>query len=244
LVSHDRSRPPEGEARAVRRVTGLNRTGCRLHFCHLSTAGAIDQAGGTVEASPHHLFLSRDLFHPEDPMGKVNPPLRSESERKKLLASWKRIDVIASDHAPHTRGEKSIPFAQAPSGIPGVETMLPLLVAEVLKGRCSLPSVIEKCALRPAELLGIPPGGYLPGCRADFSVFPRDIMVISPDALHSKAGWTPFEGFDAVFPDLVVMGGIPVFSKGDYFQGRPVWYAGRGYIPGERMQDGADTARP
>jgi dihydroorotase len=244
LAVHNRNRPAAGEARAVNRVSRLNNARCRLHFCHLSTASAVRQAEGSVEVAPHHLFLSLEQFSPQDPFGKVNPPLRSDSERRNLLAAWDRIDVIASDHAPHTEGEKSLPFNQSPAGIPGVETMIPLLLAGVLQGKFSLASVIEKCALRPAALLGIPPAGFMPGCRGDFAVFPREIAAIDPDSLHSRAGWTPYEGFEAVFPEIVVMGGATVFRYGEFIRGRPVWYAGRGYIPGTHMQDGADTARP
>ena len=78
------------------------------------------------------------MFDGSDTFAKMNPPLRSERERKELWTQWDRIDVIASDHAPHTREEKAVPFPDAPSGVPGVETMMPLLVAEVLKKKISL----------------------------------------------------------------------------------------------------------
>ena len=93
-------------------------------------------------------------------------------------------------------------------------------------------SVIEKTSTRPAAILGIPQSGFFPGARADFAIFGRDIVRIDPDDLHSKASWTPFEGFDAVFPGTVIMGGVPVLHKGEFFPGTPVWYHGRGYIPG------------
>ena len=117
LVSHDLVRSPEGELQAVKAVGELNTAGCRLHFCHLSTKRSIDAAQATVEVTPHHLFLSLEDFEDNDPFGKVNPPLRTEKERKHLWGGWDRIDVIASDHAPHTREEKAQDFSTAPSGI-------------------------------------------------------------------------------------------------------------------------------
>lgn len=234
LRSHDRSRPASGEIRAVRQVSRLNTAGARLHFCHLSAAGSLAAAAGSTEATPHHLFLSRERFRDSDPQGKVNPPLRDERTRKRLLAAWDRIDVIASDHAPHTAREKSLPFADAPAGMPGVETMIPLLIAQVLRRRLTLPSVIAKCALRPATLLGITPGGFKPGCRGDYAIFPKAVSRIDPDLLHSRAGWTPFCGQEAVFPEVVVAGGCPVYEDREFPMRRPVWYAGRGYNVSER----------
>ncbi|MGB9176104.1 MAG: amidohydrolase family protein, partial [Methanoregula sp.] len=89
LDSHAQVRSSEGELRAVRSVLHANTAGCRLHFCHMSTGAAVDAARGSVEATPHHLFLSRELFDKSNAFCKVNPPLRSERERKELLSRWK-----------------------------------------------------------------------------------------------------------------------------------------------------------
>ena len=221
LVAHSCARPPEGEIRAVIAVRKANPENCRIHFCHLSTAGAIKAARGigSTEVTPHHLLLSNELLENSDPFGKVNPPLRSEHERRGLWENWGLIDVIASDHAPHTRSEKQVAFSDAPSGLPGVETMIPLLMAQVLKGKCSLGSLVEKTSTRPAAILGISQAGLFPGARADFAIFGRDPVRIDPDNLHTKALWTPFEGFDAVFPRTVIMGGVPVLHKGEVIGG-------------------------
>lgn len=233
LQSHDRLRPGEGEVRAVEAVQRCNTAGCRLHFCHMSTAASVLAAGtaGSAEVTPHHLFLSHELFPPEDPYGKVNPPLRSERERKHLWSAWDRIDVIASDHAPHTPSEKGQPFAKAPAGIPGVETMVPLLLAQVIEHRIALPSVIRKTATAPAELLGIPPAGFAPGDRGDFALYPRQAEPLDPALLHSRCGFSPFEGQQAVLPRTVILGGDVVYDNGEFFPGSPVWYPGRGYYP-------------
>jgi dihydroorotase len=196
----------------------------------MSTAQAIDAAAGTVEVTPHHLLLSREQFPQYDTQVKVNPPLRSEREQKDLWARWKRIDIIASDHAPHTVSEKRLPFPDAPSGIPGVETMVPLFLAEVLNGRITLPDLILKTSQAPARLIGIPPAGFAPGNRGDFAIYPKTAVRIDPDMLHSRCGWTPFEGRMAVFPSIVIRDGAVAYRKGEFFRHEPVWFAGKGYV--------------
>ena len=231
LPDHDRLRPALTEAEAVRAVCALLPPGGRVHFCHMSTAAAVDAACGTVEATPHHLFLSWERFDRDDTRARVNPPLRTERERKALWSRWERIDAVASDHAPHTAAEKGAPFPDAPSGMPGVETMLPLLMAEVFAGRITLESVIEKTSSNPARILGIPKAGFEPGDRADFALYPRETVQIDPDALHTKCRWTPFEGMAAVFPEIVVMGGRCAVRDGDLLSCRGEWIRGKGYYP-------------
>ncbi len=231
LESHARIRSPEGELRAVRAVLQANTAGCRLHFCHMSNGLSVDAAEGSIEATPHHLFLSREVFGNTDGFAKVNPPLRSERERKELFSRWNRIDVIASDHAPHTRTEKHQPFPEAPSGVPGVETMIPLLLAAVLEKRIALPEVIAKTSTNPAEILGITPSCFSPGCRGDFAICRKEAVRIDPDNLHSRCGWTPFEGMKGVFPSTVIMDGTVVFEDGEFMKGNPSWIPGKGYFP-------------
>lgn len=231
LSAHADLRPAAGEARAVRAVQACNTAGARLHFCHMSTRDAALAAAGTVEVTPHHLFLSRGMFEPEDTRGKMNPPLRSEPERRALWEAWDRIDIVASDHAPHTREEKEEPFPSAPSGVPGVETMVPLLVAQVLDQKIPLADVIAKTSENPARILGIPPAGFLPGQRGDFALYPARAEKIQGDLLHSRCGWTPFEGMQAVFPEIVIMAGDVVYDQGEFTRTTPRWFAGPGYAP-------------
>jgi dihydroorotase len=231
LTSHARIRSPEGELRAVRAVGHANTAGCRLHFCHMSTGQAVDAAEGSVEATPHHLLLAREMCGDTDAFLKVNPPLRTERERKDLVSRWEKIDVIASDHAPHTRMEKHLPFPEVPSGVPGVETMIPLLLAMVLEKKVSLPEVITKTSRNPAAILGIPPAGFAAGCRGDFALFPKRAVRIDPDMLHSRCGWTPFEGHMGVFPSRVIMKGVVVYEDGEFFRSDPSWIPGKGYSP-------------
>jgi dihydroorotase len=184
-----------------------------------------------VEVTPHHLFLSREIFREDDAFLKVNPPLRSEQERRELFSRWQRIDVVASDHAPHTMQEKEQEFSGAPSGLPGVETMLPLLLAAVLEKKITLPDVIAKTSSNPAAILGIPPAGFTPGCRGDFALYPKTAIPIDPDHLHSRCGWTPFAGHQAVFPLHVIMGGALAFEGGEFTHTHPAWIPGKGFLP-------------
>ena len=233
LISHEKLRPISGELDAVRMIREIAPLKSRVHFCHISAADTIDYIrknnSGTIEVTPHHLFLSYESFRSDDAYAKVNPSLRSESERRKLRTRWDRIDVIGSDHAPHTCDEKGRPFRDAPSGIPGVETMIPLLMAKVLSGTMELPEIIAKTSTNPSEILGILPAGFIPGMRADFGLYPHETSVIHADNLSSKAGWTPFEGMSGVFPAQVIMAGSVVYNNGEYFRSEPVWLKGRGY---------------
>ncbi|NLA39179.1 MAG: dihydroorotase, partial [Methanomicrobiales archaeon] len=230
LTGHDSARSGAGEARAVRAVSALAPEGMRLHFCHMSAAASIEAARGTVEVTPHHLFLSHDMFEEDDTRARMNPPLRDEQTRHGLWSCWDRIDVIASDHAPHTSGEKDLPFQAAPSGVPGVETMMPLLMAAARKRRITLVSVMEKTSWRPAAILGIPRAGFEPGDRADFALYPGEITRIDASHLHSRCGWSPFEGLAAIFPEEVVIRGRRAYSCGEYYEPQPAWYPGQGFL--------------
>jgi len=231
LVTHGQGRPPEEEVRVIREVKGRAPEGMRLHFCHLSTRAALDASSPhTSEVAPHHLLLSQEDFREDDARGKVNPPLRHDADRRELLAAWDRITVLASDHAPHTMEEKGAEFSLAPAGMPGVETMIPLFVPMVLSGEISVASLLAKTSANPCAILGIPPPGFRAGQRADFALFPGEVTTIRARDLHSRCGWTPFEGREAVFPSVVILGGEEVYREGDFTRGSPRWFPGRGYI--------------
>ncbi|MFH0966986.1 MAG: dihydroorotase, partial [Methanobacteriota archaeon] len=233
LATHDHLRPALGEQNAVSMIRSITPPGSHVHYCHISSADTMSDikkhAAGTIEVTPHHLFLTYESFSHADTRVKVNPALRIDYERRRLWNNWARIDVIASDHAPHTISEKSEPFPLAPSGIPGVETMIPLLMAEVLKGKISLPDLIAKTSTNPAAILGIPTAGFEPGMRADFALYPHRPESIDIDRLSSKAGWSPYEGMEAVFPEQVIMSGDMVLDQGTFIRSNPVWLQGRGF---------------
>ncbi len=196
-------RPEGSELRALRGLLPPV-PGLRLHVAHATSTAALEVATGagwSTEATPHHLLLHATPH--QDARWKVNPPLRSRSTRDELFRAFVdgRITMLASDHAPHPLGEKERPFFEAPSGVPGVETMLPLLLARVREGELSLGTILRAASRRPALFLGLPRGQIAPGMEANFMVVDfRDRRTVRAKELHAPCGWTPFEGREGVFP--------------------------------------------
>ncbi len=235
LAAHAALRTAEGETKCMEMLTARFPPGLSAHFCHLSSPRSAEAAMMALPASfevmPHHLFLSIEE-HGMVPEGycKVNPPVRHEETRRALWEMWDAIPIIASDHAPHTAEEKSQPFSAVPSGIPGVETMVPLLLAQVYRGRIALSSLLEKVVYTPGHLLGIPISTLLPGTPADLALYPRqDTVTITEDMLHSRAGWTPYEGMQGVFPCITCVGGHLSYLSNEFSQTDGLWVPGRGY---------------
>jgi len=183
----------------------------RIHVAHTTSPAALDALAATeftAEVTPHHLFL--DYAMSLKALGKVNPPLRAPSDRAALWRGFLdgRVATLASDHAPHTIEEKDAPFEAAPPGVPGVETLVPLLLRAVKRGDLSLERFVDAAATRPASLLGLEAGAIEVGHVADLIVVdPRAVTAIRGRDLHSKCGWTPFEGFEAIFPEATYVGG-------------------------------------
>ncbi|MGQ0797441.1 MAG: dihydroorotase [Methanobacteriota archaeon] len=218
LRGHDAARPKEAEVGALKKLAGMGAS-ARLHVAHVTCVEALDAApsGATTEATPHHLFLDRE--RPLRAFGKVNPPLRSPEDRDALWTAFVdgRIDVVASDHAPHTRDEKEDgPFAEAPSGVPGVGTSLPLLLRRVKAGDLSLERLVAATASRPAAILGLDKGDIRLGADADLVVVdPRRYTKVTAKRLRYKCDWTPFEGLDGCFPHAVYVRGEAVVEDGE-----------------------------
>lgn len=212
LEWHHTHRPPLGEAAAVDHVGKVAvSTGSpdRCHVAHVScreALAALGDYGMSAEVAPHHLFL--DLRREDlGSRGKVNPPLRTDVDRAALWAALAdgTLPVVASDHAPHTQEEKSRPFEDAPSGIPGVETMVPMLMVEVRSGRLGLERLVDAVSTRPASFLGLAPRTIVEGSEAHLAVYdPKGTTRIDEELLHQHCGWSPYHGMDAIFPILVV----------------------------------------
>ena len=222
-IDWDSARPPRAEKAAIARLLPPPPR-LRLHVAHVTTADGAERlraAGVSFEATPHHLLLSERTGR--DARFKVNPPLRSEGERKTLWEAFRRGEVpcLASDHAPHSSESKALPFARAPSGMPGVETMLPLLLAQVRKGQLDLSTLVAAACERPARWLGQPLGRIAPGHRANLIVVDFTARTrLSGQALHAPCGWTAFEGWDAVLPREHYRDGERIVENGE-FVGRP-----------------------
>lgn len=214
-------RTAEAEAAAVERaLTVGGDSTARIHIAHTSTPEGADlahDAGATCEVTPHHLFLSRDDLDELGTKGRMNPPLRSEERRAGMLdrLASGRIDIVATDHAPHTRDEKDASIWDAPSGVPGVETMLPLLLEEARQGRLSYERIRDVTAANVADIFDLPQKG-----RVDVEN-DADLVLVDPEAsleirgesLHANCGWTPFEGRQGVFPELTLVRGTVVYER-------------------------------
>ena len=216
-------RTAEAERAAVERAVEVGgETGARIHVAHTSTPEGVDAAaagGATCEVTPHHLLLSRDDLDGLGTLGRMNPPLRSEARREALYerVADGAVDVIATDHAPHTREEKDASIWAAPSGVPGVETALPLLLYEAREGRLPYERVRDLVAANPARIFDLPRKGRIEAGRdADLVlVDPDDVREIRGADLHSACGWTPFEGWPGVFPEWTMVRGRVVYAGED-----------------------------
>jgi len=181
-------------------------TGGKLHLAHISTAESVElirraKARGvdvTAEVNPHHLIFCDEEIKITDTVLKVNPPLGSQADREALIEGLRdgTIDMIATDHAPHTQAEKARPFAEAPFGIASLETGLSAVWQYLVKpGKLSLDRVIEAWSVSPADRFGLSGGTLKPGAAADMVLFDPDFSeVIEPAKLVSKARNTPFLG--------------------------------------------------
>ncbi len=178
--------------------------GAPLHLAHLSTAGSVELLDWakkqglqiTAEVTPHHLLLTDNEIQSSGALAKVNPPLRTAEDCRVLLEALRRglIDIIVTDHAPHTAAEKAAGLERAPSGIAGLETALPMLLTGLVgTGKLKLSDLVRAYSCRPAELLGLQGGTLRPGAPADITVIDLEARgIIDPKAFHSRARHTPF----------------------------------------------------
>ncbi|MBI3331910.1 dihydroorotase family protein [Candidatus Peregrinibacteria bacterium] len=200
---HSEARPPESEARAIEFAIGLARKyKTPFHVAHLSTAQGVDLVrrakreglAVTCEVAPHHLFLTTDDYKTLGTLAKMNPPLRSHEHQKALWNGIEdgTVDCIATDHAPHTIKEKqSGDPLKAPSGVPGVETMLPLLLTKLQPS-----NVVRLCFEHPNKIFNLGKKGITEGTPANLiMVDPKKEWTIEGKKLHSKCRWTPYEGW-------------------------------------------------
>ena len=196
----------ESEWGQIRRDLELVReTGCGYHVCHISTKESValiraakkDGLDVTCETAPHYLLLTEDDLQ-EDGRFKMNPPLRERADREALLEGLAdgTIDMIATDHAPHSAGEKSRGLKGSAMGIVGLETAFPLLYTYLVKkGVVTLERLVQLMSVSPARRFGIP-CGIAPGAEANLALYDLEKeYVIDPDAFLSMGRATPFAGW-------------------------------------------------
>ncbi|RLE51869.1 MAG: allantoinase AllB, partial [Candidatus Methanomethylicota archaeon] len=204
-----RSHPPVAEVKAIERVVTIARdVGVKVHFAHVSTSDGLaviskNKLYASCEVTPHHLYLTYNAIDKFGGFAVMEPPLRSEADVKALwngLVSGV-VDLIASDHAPHTIEEKSSTDVwRIRPGIPGLETMLPLMLTAFSNGRISLGKLVELMCEAPARIFNLKGKGRIEaGFDADIVIVDLDReQVIDPSSFKSKAKYSPFEGFKVV----------------------------------------------
>jgi dihydroorotase len=221
--------PPVAEEIMIARDIMLAElTGGRLHVLHVSTAGSVDLVRQgkkrgvqvTAEVCPHHFLLTDEFMARFDSNYKMSPPLRTGADIRELIGGLVdgTIDAICTDHAPHAPEKKALELDQAPFGIIGLETLIPLCVHGLIEpGYLDWPELIEKLTLNPARILGIHKGTLAPGADADITIIDPDVeWVIDPAQFRSKSRNCPFAGWTVTGrARTVLVGGIIKYSQGD-----------------------------
>lgn len=215
LKEHNQARPEACEisGASVAMASGID----GKVITHVTVPEVLSSTAGKAirEVTPHHILLndSMDLSS----YGKVNPPLRSQETQERMLKSFigGQVDIISSDHAPHIETDKE-EFQFAKSGIIGVETRIPLLLSLVNRKVLDLNVLVRSACENPARLMGLRKGKLEKGYLADLMSFRfSDKKPLKSRYLHSKNWQSPFEGFEVVFPQSVVMRGELVLSESE-----------------------------
>lgn len=240
VTEHPTWRDTETAVRATTRLLTLARAARRrVNVLHITTAAEMALLANyrdvaTVEVTPQHLTLTApDCYRRLGSRAQMNPPVRDAAEQAGL---WRAVaegvvDVIGSDHAPHTLEEKAKPYPQTPSGMPGVQTLVPVMLDHVAAGRLTLARFVDLTSGGPARLYGIAGKGRIAvGYDADFTIVDlKARRTISDGAMLSRSGWTPFDGMEVTgWPIATVIRGRAVMRDGEIVEppsGAPVRFA-------------------
>ncbi|MBD2457953.1 dihydroorotase [Nostoc sp. FACHB-87] len=196
----------------------------RLHILHLSTGEEAELLRHdkprwvTAEVTPQHLLLNSSAYQDIGTLAQMNPPLRSPHDNEVLWQALRDgvIDFIATDHAPHTLAEKAQEYPNTPSGMPGVETSLPLMLTAAMQGKCTVAQVANWMSNAVAQAYKIPhKGAIAPGYDADLVLVDLDnYSPVRREDLLTKCGWSPFEGWNLTgWPVITIVGGQIVYEQ-------------------------------
>jgi len=216
---------PQIEVSAVRRILDLGaRVGANLHVCHITIPESVRlvrrSPNATCEAAAHHLLLNHRVFRTQGTLAICVPPIRAEEHRRGLWRQFSNghVNILASDHAPHTLDEKIKQNAfEAASGVPGLETSLPVLFTQVSKRRLTLRRLVEATATVPAKIFGLRKKGWLKeGFDADIVlVDPKAKVKIDPEKFFTKAKYSPFKGMRCTgAAAYTIVNGVIVAERG------------------------------
>ena len=237
-TSHPEVRDAESAIRSTRRLVGLaQETGARIHVLHVTTKDEMEflrfhKDVATVEITPQHLTLAApEAYERLGAYAQMNPPIRSQ-EHVDALWLWGMqqgvADVLGSDHAPHTKEEKAKPYPASPSGMPGVQTLVPLMLTHVAQGRLSLERFIDLTSAGAQRVFGTANKGRMAvSYDADLTIVDlKAKRTITHDQQASRCGWTPFDGVEATgWPMATLVRGRVVMQDGELIgaaHGRPV----------------------
>ena len=224
--SHPVWRDAEAALRSTKRLVGIARqTGALIHVLHISTAEEMaflmaHKDIASVEVTPHHLTLCADDYARLGTYLQMNPPVRDAAHRQVL---WDGVangvaDILGSDHAPHTREEKDAPYPDSPSGMTGVQTLVPIMLDHVAAGRLSLTRFVDMTSAGPARLFGIAGKGRIAaGYDADFTLVDlKHTETIRNSSIGARCGWTPYDGVSVTgWPVGTIIRGVTAMAEGE-----------------------------
>jgi dihydroorotase len=236
-TSHPEVRDVEAAVKSTRRLLGMaERLGKRVHVLHVTTAEEVEiiaahRAFATMEANPQHLtFAAPEIYQRLKGYAQMNPPIRDIRHQQGLWRGISQgiVDVLGTDHAPHTREEKEKPYPASPSGMPGVQTIVPVMLTHVAAGRLTLERLVDLLAYGPQRVFGLADKGRLAvGYDADFTIVDLNARrTIRSEDMATRSGWTPFDGFEAVgWPMATIIRGRTIMRDGEVTspgEGRPL----------------------
>ena len=224
--SHPVWRDVEAALRCTRRLVRIARdTRARIHVLHISTGDEMDFLSdhkdvASCEVTPHHLTLSSDDYARLGTKLQMNPPVRDRAHRARLWRGLEQgiADILGSDHAPHTLKEKAKPYPQSPSGMTGVQTLVPVMLDHVAAGRLSLQRFVDMTSAGPARLFQIAGKGRVAvGYDADFTIVDlKRAVTIEDEWIASRSPWTPYAGRQVTgWPVGTIVRGRRVMWDGD-----------------------------